>query len=195
MPVLCRYKRQWNPVDGPLAFRPATIRPRQAHSRPPWPGICVLGRRCGRTRSQYALVAGSIVSFPGAPRRRVVVSFPLSTSAAESLQRSVGETFELVDIRKVDGSESIVVEVNDDVHHVDLVGPVIRALDAGAHGYLVARSVDELGDAIARAAAASERSVSSEPIALAVAPVDEIDKVLDAIIRNRARARQRQAEK
>ena len=166
-----------------------------------------------------ALVAGSIVSFPGAPRRRVVVSFPLSTSAAESLQRSVGEAFELVDIRKPDGSESVVVvssvsrqllaklrtafadaslfvvEVDDDVHHVDLAGPVIRALDAGAHGYLVARSVDELGDAIARAVSAGDRSVSSEPIALAVAPVDEIDKVLDAIIRNRARARQRQAEK
>ncbi len=82
LPVLCRYTRQWNPVDGLLAFRLATIRPRQAHSRPPWPGICVLGRRCGRARSQYALVAGSIVSFRGAPRRRVVVSFPLSTSAA-----------------------------------------------------------------------------------------------------------------
>jgi DNA-binding NarL/FixJ family response regulator len=143
-----------------------------------------------------------------------VVSFPLSASAAESLRRSIGATIELVDIRDADGSEDLVVvssvsrqllgklrtafpdatlyviEVEDEAHRLDLAGPVIRALDAGAHGYLVARSVDELAEAIARAARAGEQTVASEPIALAAPVDDDLDGILDAIICHRQRARE-----
>ncbi|HET6663760.1 MAG TPA: hypothetical protein VFG94_05865 [Acidimicrobiales bacterium] len=163
-------------------------------------------------------MSGSIVSFPGTPRRRVVVSFPLSRSAAESLQRSVGATIELVDIREADGTESLVVvssvsrdllgklrtafpeatvlvvEVEDATHRLDLGGPVMRALDAGAHGYLVARSVDELGDAITRASAAGEQALADEAMALPAAADDQLDEVLDAIIRDRLRAREPRVE-
>jgi hypothetical protein len=142
------------------------------------------------------------------------MSFPLSRSAAESLQRSVGGTIELVDVRDADGSETLVVvssvsrqllgklrtafpdaalfviEVEDEAHRLDLAGPVMRALDAGAHSYLVARSVDELGEAIARAATAGEQTVASKPIALSAAADDELDEVLDAIILDRLRASQ-----
>jgi hypothetical protein len=162
---------------------------------------------------QTARMAGSIVSFPGTPGRRVVISFPLTRSAAESLQRSVGGSIELVEIRDADGSEDVVivssvsrqllgklraafpeatlfvVEVEDGAHRLDLGGPVMRALDAGAHGYLIARSVDELGAAITRAATAGGQAPASEAIALPTAPDEHLDGVLDAIIRDRLRER------
>ena len=143
-----------------------------------------------------------------------MTSFPLSRSAAETLQGSIGATFELVDIRDADGSEGLVivssvsrqllgklrtafpgatllvVEVADEGHQLDLGGPVMRALDAGADGYLVARSVDELGVAIARAANSGDRAQAFETIALPVAADDHLDEVLDAIIRDRSRARE-----
>ena len=142
------------------------------------------------------------------------MSFPLSRSAAESLQRSVGGSIELVDIRDADGSESLVivssvsgqllgklrtafphatlfvVEVEDGAHRLNLGGPVLRALDAGAHGYAVARSVDELGEAITRAATAGEQGLASETIALPAAAEEQLDEVLDAIIRERRRERE-----
>lgn len=161
---------------------------------------------------------GSIVSFPGTPRRRVVVTFPLSDSAAESLHRAVGGSIEVVDVREADGSEGfvivssasrqllgklrtafpdatmLVVEVEDEVHRVDLAGPVMRALDAGAHGYLVARSIEELGQAIAKAAILGEPVVQAEPLALPGPVNDQLDEVLDAIIRERQRAGESRVE-
>jgi hypothetical protein len=172
-------------------------------------------REAGAPTGQDAPMPGSIVSFPGPPSVRVVVSFPLSSSAAESLQRTVGASIELVDIRDADGSEAVVivssvspqllgklrtafpaatlfvVEVEDEVHRLHLGGPVLRALDAGAHGYLVARSVGELGAAITRAATAGEQALASEAIALPTATDEQLDEVLDAIIRDRPRARER----
>ena len=140
-----------------------------------------------------------------------MISFPLSPSAAESLQRTVGGSVELVDIRDADGSEGLVIvssvsrqllgklrtafpeatlfviEVEDEAHRLDLSGPVMRALHAGAHGYLVARSVEELGDAITRAATAGEQALPSGAIALPAAADDQLDEILDAIIRDRPR--------
>ena len=169
-------------------------------------------------REQYAPVPGSIVSFPGTPRRRVVVTLPLSGSAAASLERAVGGSIQLVDVREADGSEGLVivssasrqllgklrdafpdatmlvVEVEDEVHRVDLAGPVMRVLDAGAHGYLVARSVEELGQAIAQAALVGEPAVQAHPLALPVPMDDQLDEVLDAIIRDRQRAAEPRVE-
>lgn len=158
------------------------------------------------------------MGFPGTPRRRVVVTFPLSGSAAESLRRAVGGSIQVVDVREADGSEGLVivslasrqligklrtafpdatmlvVEVEDEVHRVDLAGPVMRALDAGAHGYLVARSVEELGQAIAQAAIVGEPAVRADPLALPAPANDQLDEVLDAIVFDRQRAGESRVE-
>ena len=137
-------------------------------------------------------------------------AFPLPRSAADSLQRAVGGSIELVDIRDADGLEGIVivssvsrqllgklrtafpqatllvVEVEDEGHRIHLAGPVMRALDAGANGYAIAGSVDELGEAITRAATASDQELASEAIALSAAADDQLEGVLDGIIRDRS---------
>jgi DNA-binding NarL/FixJ family response regulator len=82
-----------------------------------------------------------------------------------------------------------VVQVKDGLHRLDLGGPVMRALDAGAHGYLVARSVYELGEAIVHAATAGGQALASEAIALPASADEQLDDVLDAIIRDRLRER------
>lgn len=142
-----------------------------------------------------------------------MLTFPLPAPALDRLVGAVGGSVELVDVRESDGSEDLVVapsvsrqligklrrafpqatvvlvELEDGELGVDLGGPVTRALDAGADGYLLARSVDELAHVLDRGLA-SERSVARpEPLALGMADADELSDVLDVLIRERESAR------
>ena len=114
-------------------------------------------------------VEGDVVHLrAGRPRRRVVVTFALPGDAGCRLSELLGVGFDLVDIKVSEGDEDIVlfpsssrqltgklraafpdaallvVELEDIAHHVELGGQVLRTLDAGADGYFVARSLDEL---------------------------------------------------
>jgi hypothetical protein len=138
-----------------------------------------------------------------------VLTFPLPGPALDRLVEAVGGSVELVDVRESDGSEDLVVapsvsrqligklrrafpqatvvlvELEDGELGVDLGGPVTRALDARADGYLLARSVDELAHVLDRGLA-SERSVARpEPLTLGMADADELSDVLDVLIRER----------
>ncbi len=146
-------------------------------------------------------------------RRRVVVTFPLPDSARAAMTSRLGPGVELVDIKVSDGEEDIVlvpsssrqltgklrkafphaalvvVEVEDAAHGIALGGQVIRTLDAGADGYFVARSVDELASIVDHAVGRAAESASPPPAALAAGGADQLDEVLDALIEQRSRQR------
>ncbi len=127
----------------------------------------------------------------------------------------IGAGFELVDIKVSDGTEDIVlvpsssqqltgklraafpgaallvVEVEDSEHGIRLGGQVLRTLDAGADGYFVARSIDELASIVNRAAGRLDTTESQQPAALAAGLDDELSNVLDALLRERRHARPR----
>lgn len=133
-------------------------------------------------------VEGEVVPLRGPQQcRRVVVTFPLPAGARNRLDQRLGAAFELIDIKVSDGSEDIVlvpsssrqltgklrkvfpdaallvVEVEDAEHGVELGGQVLRTLDAGADGYFVARSVDELASVVDRAGERTWRTSASGP--------------------------------
>lgn len=156
-------------------------------------------------------MAGDVVHLRGGPqRRRVVVTFPLQTAAERRLAEVLGTDFELVDIKASAGDEDIVlvpstsrqlvgklrqafpeaavlaVEVEDLALGVRFGGQVLRTLDAGADGYFVARSVDELASIVDRAAERLPSTESPEPAALAASADDDLSAVLDELLRQRA---------
>lgn len=158
-------------------------------------------------------MAGDVVRIRGGqPRRRVVVTFALRAGAERRLAEVLGEEFELVDIRASDGDEDIVlvpsasrqltgklrsafpgaallvVEVEDAALGVSFGGQVFGTLDAGADGYFVARSVDELASIVDRAADRISSVESPEPAALAPGADDELNQVLDVLLRDRQKA-------
>lgn len=158
-------------------------------------------------------MAGDVVRIRGGqPRRRVVVTFALRAGAEHRLAEVLGGEFELVDIKASDGDEDIVlvpsasrqltgklraafpraallvVEVEDAALGVSLGGQVLRTLDAGADGYFVARSVDELASIVDRAADRISSAESAEPAALTSGTDDELSQVLDVLLRDRQQA-------
>jgi hypothetical protein len=62
------------------------------------------------------------------------------------------------------------------------MGQVLRALDAGADGYFVARSVDELASIVGQASGRLGSAGSTEPAALTSGASDELGDVLDALL-------------
>lgn len=140
------------------------------------------------------------------PRRRVVVTFALPANAREVLSERLGTGFDLVDIRVSEGDEDIVlvasssrqltgklraafpeaalvvVELEDLARGINLGGQVLRTLDAGADGYFVARSLDELASIVDRAACRIGIAASTESAALTSGGADELSEVLDALL-------------
>jgi hypothetical protein len=140
------------------------------------------------------------------PRRRVVVTFTLPADARRLLSDVLGAGFDLVDIKVSEGDEDIVlvasssrqltgklraafpdaallvVEVEDVARGVELGGQVLRTLDAGADGYFVARSVDELASIVGRASGRLGSAATTEPAALTSGATDELGDVLDALL-------------
>lgn len=137
--------------------------------------------------------------------RRVVITFPLSPDALNHLAGTLGSDAELVDVRAADGREEVVlvpsssrqligkirlafplsavliVEVEDPSHGVELGGQVIRSLDAGADGYYVARSLDQLAGVIDHALGSGTPS-AHQPVELPTPQEDELASLLDRLI-------------
>ena len=152
-------------------------------------------------------VAGEVVHLQvRQPRRRVVVTFKLPASVRRHLSELLGAGFELVDIRVSKGDEDIVVvpsssrqltgkvraafrdaavlvvEVEDIARGVRFGGQVLRTLDAGADGYFVARSVDELASIVDKASDRIAGAAATEPAALTSGVTDDLSDVLDALL-------------
>lgn len=152
-------------------------------------------------------VVGDVVHFrAGQPRRRVVVTFALPPAAGARLSELLGAGFELVDIKVSEGDEDIVlvpsssrqltgklrdafpdaavlvVEVEDIAYDVKLGGQVLRTLDAGADGYFVARSVDELASIVDQASGRIGGADAAGLAALMSGVADELSDVLDALL-------------
>lgn len=143
-------------------------------------------------------------------RRRVVAGFPLSAPAVGRIQELVGGGCEIVDIRRADGRERLVlappvspqllarlksafpdariviVELSDADYGVRLGGPVTRALDAGADGYVTARSLGELAEML-RAGTVAADPVSA-PAALTEGVADDLSAALDEVLARRPAA-------
>lgn len=139
-------------------------------------------------------------------RRRVVVGFAFPDAASDRLAALLGSDFELVDVREAAGDEEIVlvpssshqltgkmraafpdaallvVEVEDLERGVGLGGQVLRTLDAGADGYFVARSVDQLAAIVGEASTATPRDGVAAPAALLAGVTDELADIVDALI-------------
>ena len=138
--------------------------------------------------------------------RRVVVTFPLQPSAWDHLAGMLGDRVELVDVRAADGQEDVVlvpstsrqligkisatfpravvmvVEIEDSDHGVELGGQVLRSLDAGAGGYYVARSLDQLAGVVDHALAPQQAS-TPQPTELPSPHEDELWSILDRLVR------------
>ena len=158
---------------------------------------------------------GTEIRTTGERPLRVVAALALSPAARDLLAEEVNA--EVVDIRDADGSETLVlspavswqlisklrrafpqasvlvVEVDDEDLGMAYPGPVMRSLRAGAHGYYVGESVAALGAFIR--AEAEVRASAGTPVP-ALDPVeDELDAVIEAIIRRRpATARRRERD-
>lgn len=159
-------------------------------------------------------MAGDVVRLGGGRlRRRVVVTFPLPVGAERRLSEMLGAEFELIDVKRSSGDGDIVllpstsrqlvgklraafpdaavlvVEVEDAALGVRLGGQVLRTLDAGADGYFVARSVDELASIVDQAADRIQRAETLNQAALASTAEDELSDVRDALLRERQHTR------
>lgn len=163
----------------------------------------------GRLRDD-APVLGEVVAMPKRRRpRRVVITFPLSPAAVEHLGTTLGDDVELVDVRAADGTEEavlvpsssrqligkirdafpdsilLIVEVEDSDHGLELGGQVMRSLDAGADGYYVARSLDQLAGVIDHALG-SETPSTHQPVELPTPQEDDLASILDRLVHVRA---------
>lgn len=152
-------------------------------------------------------VPGDVVAMEDRRRPpRVVVTFPLQPSAWDHLAGRLGDQVELVDVRAADGQEDVVlvpstsrqligkisatfpravvmvVEVEDPDHGVELGGQVMRSLDAGASGYYVARSLDQLAGVVDHALAPQHAS-TPQPAEVTSPREDELSSILDRLIR------------
>lgn len=140
------------------------------------------------------------------PRRRVVVSFTLPADARQLLSERLGPGIDLVDIKASEGDEDIVlvtsssrqltgklraafpdaalivVEMEDLARGIKLGGQVLRTLDAGADGYVVARSLDDLASIVDQATRQIGSTAAREPAALTAGASDELSEVLDALL-------------
>jgi hypothetical protein len=144
--------------------------------------------------------------------RRVVVTFPLPPNAWDHLAGRLGERVELVDVRAADGHEDtvlvpstsrqligkistafpravvVVVEVEDSSYGVELGGQVMRSLDAGADGYYLARSLDQLAGVVDHALGPPQTPAQRQPAELPLPLEDELSSILDRLIQPEAAA-------
>jgi hypothetical protein len=157
-----------------------------------------------------APVLGEVVAIPKRRRpRRVVITFPLSPAAVGQLGTTLDEDVEFVDVRAADGTEEavlvpsssrqlidkirdafpdsilLIVEVEDSSHDLELGGQVMRSLDAGADGYYVARSLDQLAGVIDHALS-SDTPSTHQPVELSTHQEDDLASILDRLIHVRA---------
>jgi hypothetical protein len=132
-----------------------------------------------------------------APRPIVVCAIPLDRDARQRLATMLGNV-ELVDVRDVVDDAAavlappcspqtlgalqrtyptasvVVVELFDDEHGIDLGGPVTRALDAGARGYLTASSLQDLARQLTSVEARTAALHEGTPLALEASSVDDL---------------------
>ena len=136
---------------------------------------------------------------PAAGLKVVAVAAPLSKDAREQLAERMGPSFLVMDIREAPRSADLVIapvvspqtigalkqqfpearvvvaEITDPTWGVQLPGPVRRAVDAGADGYLVADTLQE----VAAYVAADDRPVLAAP---AFGQLDVRRESLDAMV-------------
>lgn len=154
---------------------------------------------------------GDVVVSSGRGKRRVVAAFPLPPSARDKLRDLLGDELEIVDIREADGTEAlvlvpsvsrqligklgaafpagrvVVMELEDAEHGIRLGGPVSRAFEAGADGYFVADSIDELAVVVRRLGESRATGIPSERPPALMAAEQELDKIVDMILHHRQR--------
>ncbi len=142
--------------------------------------------------------------------RRVVLAIPLERGTIDRLAGLVGTDVSFVDIRAADGSEDlvltpavsrqllgklraafpdaqvIVVELDDPEEGIRLGGPVTRAMEAGAAGYFVAASLEQLAGALQPGSFQASLDTATPAAALPAADEPELSQVLDAILTARA---------
>lgn len=80
----------------------------------------------------------------------------------------------------------LVVEVEDPSYGLTLGGHVMRSLDAGADGYYVARSLDQLAGVVDHALEPAQASAQQQPAELTPPHEDELSSILDRLIQAEA---------
>ena len=68
----------------------------------------------------------------------------------------------------------VVVELADDEHGIELGGPVMRSLEAGAEGYLTASSLADLARQLTTVEAHTAALHEGEPMAIEASTVDDL---------------------
>ena len=154
-----------------------------------------MGERGGAADPAVPQVQGE----PAAELKVVAVAAPLSKEAREQLAQRMGSAFLVMDIREAPRSADLVIapvvspqtigalkqqfpdarvlvaEITDPSWGVHLPGPVRRAVDAGADGYLVADTLQE----VATYVAAEDRPVLAAP---AFGQLDVREESLDEMV-------------
>lgn len=152
-------------------------------------------------------MSGEVVRLGGG-RNRVVTAFRLKRAARERLRELLGDDIQIVDIRDADGTEAtvvvhavspqlierlhsafpharvVVIEVRDEDVGLHLGGPVTRLLDAGADGYFVANSVEELAALMTGLDEAGPRLTASAARELSAAE-KELHDIVEAMLERR----------
>lgn len=130
----------------------------------------------------------------------------MNAAAKAVLRRTVGEDVRIVDIRVADGSEELVVsppvsrqlidklkrafplarllvvELDDPAFGLSFGGPVARTLDAGADGYCVASSIEQLAAFLGQGDEVLAASLR-HPEVIELAPSEhELDDLLDQVL-------------
>lgn len=164
-------------------------------------------------------VPGDVIAFQDRRHpRRVVTTFTLPPNAWDHLAGRLGDRIELVDVRAADGQEDavlvpstsrqligkisaafpravvLVVEVEDPSYGVELGGQVMRSLDAGADGYYLANSLDQLAAVVDHAFEPRQIRAERQPTELAPPPADELSSILDRLIHTEAAAERREPQ-
>ncbi len=124
--------------------------------------------RCNRARGT-TWREGSVIEL--VRRQEDVVLVP---STSRQLIGKISEAFPRAAV--------MVVEIEDADHGLELGGQVMRSLDAGAGGYYVTRSLDQLADVVDRALAPQQAS-TPQPAELTPPGKDELSSILDRLIR------------
>jgi hypothetical protein len=138
--------------------------------------------------------------------RRVVTAFPMNGAARAVLRRTVGEDVRIVDIRVACGDEELVVsppvsrqlieklkdafpaarllvvELDDPAFGLSFGGPVARTLDAGADGYCVASSIEQLATFLGQGDEVIAASLERPEVIELTPGEHELDDLLDQML-------------
>lgn len=136
----------------------------------------------------------------------MVTAFPMNASAKAVLRRAVGEDVRIIDIRVARGDEELVVsppvsrqlvdklkqsfpsarllvvELDDPAYGLSFGGPVARTLDAGADGYCVASSIEQLAGFLGRGEDVLAESLARPAVIELTEAESELDGILDAVM-------------